>query len=166
MDDAVPDEKPVLIEPATIRVVLPLPPTVNAMIALAKKRTRKAASGGWMNRAIPIVYDNAKREYETLCMVALADQGVAKPRKPWQYWSLLAADFRVRTARDWTELAAGLKWPVDALVRLGYLADDSPRHMVRPDRWPTQTVDRRSNPCVVITLRTAAAWETDRKRWH
>lgn len=120
---------------------LPLPPSFNAMIDLAKKRTRRSRNGGWMKRALPVVYDQHLEAYEVEALAALRRQGVAIPEEPWPRWQLVRADFRLHNLRDWTELLAALKWPVDVLVRLRIVADDSPREMAPPP-IPTQSIDR------------------------
>lgn len=121
---------------------LPLPPSLNEMIALAKKRTRRARTGGWMRRSLPVVYDQHLEAYEIEALAALRQQGITPPATPWPRWRLVSAAFRVHNERDWTELLASLKWPVDVLVRLGFVLDDSPREM-EPPPTPTQAIDRK-----------------------
>jgi hypothetical protein len=138
----------------SITLTLPEPPSFNEMIRLAKMRTRKTKNGGWLKKPAPIVYDNHKAEYEATCLFAvmqsLASQGIKLPRKPWGLWKLSSAHFKLHNERDPLELLAGLKWTVDALVNMGMLANDSPRHLKGiPD--PTQEIDRK-NRCVVITI--------------
>lgn len=121
---------------------LPLPPSLNEMIALAKKRTKRTRTGGWIKgRALPVVYDQHLEAYETEALAAIRRQGIVVPRTPWARWALVSAAFRAHSLRDWTELLASLKWPVDALVRLGFVANDSPREMAPPPT-PTQAIDR------------------------
>lgn len=133
---------------------LPLPPSLNEMLALAKKRTRRSRTGGWMRRSLPVVYDQHLEEYEDACVVAMRGQGIVPPATPWPRWRLVSADFRVHNVRDWTELLASLKWPIDVLVRQRYVAGDSPREMQRPPS-PDQGIDRR-RPGVTLTI---APWE-------
>lgn len=131
------------MEPEELTLDLPLPPTMNQMVALAKQRTRKPWKGGWLKRAAPIVYDNAMHEYQLNCSVELRMAGIQAPREPWKRWALLSAHFRTHSTRDWTELAAGLKWVIDMLVSQGFLLGDSPREMERPKEWPTQEINRK-----------------------
>lgn len=136
---------------ATLSLQLPLPPSLNEMLDLAKKRTRKSRTGGWMKRSLPVVYDQHLERYETTSLAALRVQGIPRPPLPWPAWELVSADFRVFNARDPIELLASLKWPVDVLVRLGYVANDSPRELRRVC-IPQQSIDRR-NLGVTLTLR-------------
>ncbi len=121
---------------------LPLPPSLNEMLALAKKRTGRSRTGGWMRQTLPVVYDQRLEEYEQLAIAALRVQAVRAPAEPWPRWRLVSADFRVHNERDWVELLASLKWPVDVLVRQKFVLDDSPREM-EPPPTPTQVIDRR-----------------------
>jgi hypothetical protein len=135
----------------TIRtLVLPEPPSLNNMLDMAKKRTNRLPNGGWSRRAIPVVYDAEKQAYETKCLAALRGAGISIPRTPWPRWSLIAAEFRLFHLRDEIELLASLKWPVDALVNLGFVADDSPRELVSIPR-PVQVVDQK-NRRVTLTI--------------
>lgn len=121
---------------------LPLSPSLNEMLALAKKRTRRSRTGGWMKRSLPVVYDQHLEVYELEAMAALRMQGIVPPVTPWPRWRLVSAAFRVHNERDWTELLASLKWPVDVLVRQRFVLDDSPREM-EPPPTPTQVIDRK-----------------------
>lgn len=134
-----------------IRVTLPLPPSLNQMIDLAKKRTRRTRNGGFMKRALPVVYDQHLETYELLCTAAIREAGIRPPPQAWEQWKLVSIHFRVHNHRDWLELAAGAKWPIDFLVRAGFVAGDSPREMDRPDVWPTQEISRK-NPGVIIEI--------------
>lgn len=133
-----------------IRMELPEPPSFNAMIELAKKRTRRSRSGGWMKKALPVVYDQALEAYETRCRAAVRTAGIRPPSEAWPRWRLRSAHFRLHQERDWLELAAGAKWAVDFLVREGFVANDSPREMERPETWPTQEVARRNRGLTLV----------------
>lgn len=133
---------------------LPLPPSLNEMLALAKKRTRRSRNGGWMRQTLPVVYDQKLEEYEQMAIAALRVQHVDVPAEPWPRWQLVSAHFRVHNERDWVELLASLKWPVDVLVRQRFVLDDSPREMAPPPT-PTQHINRRN---LGVTL-TIAPWE-------
>lgn len=132
---------------------LPLPPSLNEMLTLAKQRTRRSRTGGWMRRALPVVYDQRLEAYELEAMAMLRQQGIAPPVAPWPRWRLVSAAFRVHGLRDWTELLASLKWPVDVLVRQRFVLDDSPREM-EPPPTPTQAIDRKR---LGVTLEIAPA---------
>lgn len=115
---------------------------MNAMLDLAKKRTKRGREGGWMKRALPIVYDNTRYAYQLECLREAMAQGVRPPKKPWAYWAIESANFRLHALRDPVELAAGLKWACDFLVKEGFVSDDSPRELHTPKKWPSQVVDR------------------------
>jgi hypothetical protein len=117
------------------------PPALNVMLDLAKERRRGRS----------VVYAEAKRAYETRVVAAVREQGYPPPAVPWARWRLTRAAFRLHQLRDPLELLAGLKWPIDALVAGGWLADDSPRHLRGiPD--PEQVIDRdRRGVTVIIT---------------
>lgn len=123
---------------------LPLPPSLNQMLDLAKERTVRTRNGGFRRdrRAVPVVYDQHLEAYELEAMAALRQQGITPPETPWPRWRLVSAAFRVHNERDWIELLASLKWPVDVLVRLRFVLDDSPREM-EPPPTPTQVIDRK-----------------------
>lgn len=125
----------------TLSIDLPLPPSLNEMLELAKQRTRRSRTGGWMKRSLPVVYDQHLERYEIEALAAIRRQGIVIPASPWPRWALVSAAFRVHNLRDWTELLASLKWPIDALVRLRFVANDSPREMAPPP-IPTQSIDR------------------------
>lgn len=135
-------------------LVLPESPSFNAMLDLAKKRTRRSRTGGWMKRSLPVVYDQELEAYELRCLAALRGAGVTAPAVPWPRWRLDAAEFRLQRLRDPIELLASLKWPVDVLVRLGFVADDSPRELVATP-VPTQVIDQK-NRRVTLTLSEVA----------
>lgn len=134
----------------TLVLVLPEPPSLNMMLDLAKQRTRRTGSGGWSKRSLPVVYDHQKSAYELQCLAALRGQGIATPRVPWARWRLTAAHFQLHRLRDPIELLASLKWPVDALVALGFVANDSPRELLSTPS-PTQVIDQ-SNRRVTLTI--------------
>lgn len=120
---------------------LPEPPSLNVMIDLAKQRTRRSRTGGWMKRSLPVVYDQTKEVYELQCMHATRTAGVFPPREPWASWRIERAEFRLHQLRDPLELLAGLKWTVDWLVHAGFVTNDSPRELRGiPD--PLQRIDR------------------------
>lgn len=124
-----------------LRLTLPEPPSFNAMIELAKKRTRRTRNGGFMKRSLPVVYDQHLEAYELEAMSQLAAGGDHPPATPWPRWALVKVVFRLHNTRDWTELLASLKWPVDVLKRRGWVVDDSPREM-NLECIPTQSIDR------------------------
>jgi len=133
---------------------LPLSPSLNEMLSLAKKRTRRSRSGGWMRQSLPVVYDQALEEYEQTALAALRLQRITPPKEPWPQWRLVSSHFRLHNLRDWVELQASLKWPIDVLVRQGFVQDDSPREMERPTAAPTQVIDR-ACPGITLTIERA-----------
>jgi len=124
----------------TLTFRLPLPPSVNEMLSLAKKRARLG------KRVIPIVYDRAKERYERECLVCARMQRIL----PWPVWRIVAAEFAVHNERDPLELYAGAKWPVDWLVSAGYVLNDSPRELVHVGE-PVQRIDRK-HPGLLLTI--------------
>ncbi len=126
---------------------------MNAMLDLAKKRTKRGREGGWMKRALPIVYDNARHAYQRECLREAMAQGVRPPKEPWAYWAIESATFRLHALRDPVELAAGLKWACDFLVKEGYVSDDSPRELHSPTKWPAQVVDRKDRGLDLVIRR-------------
>lgn len=133
-----------------IELTLPEPPSLNEMINLAKKRTRKSSSGGWMKVARPLVYDQHHDAYQLLCTKALRDAGIKPPRQPWPRWEMTSAHFRLHNLRDPFELLAGLKWVVDWLVESGFATNDSPREVPSIPK-PTQEIARK-NRGITITI--------------
>jgi hypothetical protein len=129
---------------------MPEPPSLNMMIDMAKERTRRSRSGGWMKQSRPVVYDNNKAAYELQCLAALRGVGIAPPVAPWPRWSLAAVEFRLHRLRDEIELLASLKWPVDFLVNAGFVVDDSPAELVNIPR-PTQRIDQK-NRRITLTI--------------
>jgi hypothetical protein len=127
--------------PNALRLELPEPPSLNMMLDLAKQRTRRSRTGGWMKKALPVVYDQHLEAYGLEALAALRRQGIRPPAVPWPRWTIVSAEFRLHALRDWGELLASLKWPLDVLVRLGFVADDSPRELAPPPT-PTQVIDR------------------------
>lgn len=124
-----------------IRLVLPEPPALNEMIRLAKQRTRRSRTGGFMKRSLPVVYDQALEAYQLQCLAAMRLQGIRPPGEPWRTWRLESADFRLHQLRDPIELLAGLKWPIDFLVSERFVEDDGPKYLTGIP-LPTQTIDR------------------------
>lgn len=131
-------------------LVLPEPPSFNHMIGFAKERTKKLPSGGWSRRPVPVVYDRELKDYGLRCDAALRGIGIRPPMAPWPTWRLVAAHFQLHALRDPIELLASLKWPVDALVRLGFVLNDSPRELLEVPR-PTQSLDR-ANRLIRLTI--------------
>lgn len=139
--------------PTRLSFSFPEPPSMNQMLALAKKRTRKGRDGGWMKRSMPIVYDNARHSYQLDCLRETRAKGVRPPKQPWKYWAIVSVSFRLHSLRDPIELAAGLKWAIDFLVKEGYVADDSPRELHAPKNWPLQSISRQDRGVDIVIKR-------------
>lgn len=120
-----------------MKLTLPLPPSLNEMLDKAKKR---ALVG---NRLLPIIYNADKASYGIRCDVLTRDAGVFPPRSPLTEWRLKGAAFYVHGLRDPIELLAGLKWPVDWLVKRGFVVDDSPQYL-KSIPYPEQHIDRKN----------------------
>lgn len=92
-----------------------------------------------------------RRAYQTTVMVEMANAGQLPKRALPK--ARITATLYVHQRMDADNLFARLKWPLDCLVRCGWLEDDGPDHL----EWaamPTQVVDRK-NPRVEITLEAA-----------
>lgn len=129
------------IQPSFLTIVLPEPPSFNAMIDLAKRRTRRTRNGGWMKRSLPVVYDQEKEKYELTCLAVVRDQGIRPPEQAWDRWRIERAAFRLHSLRDPLELLGGLKWTIDWLVSQGYVVDDGPSHLLHVPH-PEQRIER------------------------
>lgn len=116
-----------------MRLVLPLPPSLNEMIDLAKMRDR---------RGKPTVYSQEKRNYGFRCDVMTRLVKVFPPREPFTKWSIEEASFYLHGFRDPVELLAGLKWPVDWLVNRGFVKNDDAKSLVATP-YPYQEIDRK-----------------------
>jgi hypothetical protein len=120
------------------------------MLELAKQRTRRSRTGGWMKRSLPVVYDQELEKYELRAIALLRHQGIKTPASvTWPRWRLVSAEFRLHSLRDWIELLASLKWPIDVLVRQRFVADDSPREMAPPPT-PTQVIHRKDRGITLV----------------
>lgn len=113
---------------ATVRLTFPEPPAFNAMIDLAKQRTRRGPKGARLRTATPL-YWVEQQEYRELALVSLNAAGWQKPATPWQRIAITKAHFRLHARRDPVERMAALKWPVDLLVSEGFLEDDADEYL-------------------------------------
>jgi Holliday junction resolvase RusA-like endonuclease len=92
-----------------------------------------------------------RRAYQTNALILMAMESKI-PAKPLPK-ARVTATLYVHQRMDADNLFARLKWPLDCLVRSGWLEDDGPDHL----EWaamPTQVVDRK-NPRIEITLEAA-----------
>ncbi len=119
---------------------IPEPPSINQMLRAS--------------RASPFVYSRAVKLYRQKLANALVLGRVRTPRAPWNAWALTAMHFRLHGLRDEQELAASLKWAIDALVKIGFARDDDPNSF-RVECRPTQTIDRKRRG-VTLTFRRDA----------
>lgn len=109
-----------------MRLTLPLPPNI------ANSRMH------WRTR-------NRKRnDYEDRCTIV-----AGWSKDPPMNKARITVKLYTWSTMDTDNLMARLKWPVDWLVKAGYLVDDDPTHL----EWimPTQKIDRK-NRRVVINL--------------
>ena len=116
-----------------MRLVLPLPPSFNEMIDLAKQRDRKGR---------PTIYSVSKDQYGLMCDVRSRTDGIFPPKEPWEKWVIEEASFYLWNFRDPVELMSGLKWPVDWLVKQGFVKNDSHREL-QDMCFPYQEIDRK-----------------------
>lgn len=89
-----------------------------------------------------------RQQYEDHAFVWLAANKHKPPRKPLKRATIHATLYTYSTM-DTDNLIARLKWPVDYLVKAGWLVDDDPHHL----EWtmPRQAIDRK-RPRVEIAL--------------
>lgn len=116
---------------------LPEPPSLNAMLDLAKRGKHG------------VMYRKQKNAYQKRATVLMRSQH-PRPKEPWASWRIDAAHFRLWNPRDPLELMAGLKWAVDCLVESEYVVDDSPRELLYVAS-PTQSIER-DNRGVTLTI--------------
>jgi len=125
------------VQTQEVKLTLPEPPSMNAMLGYAK---------AWRGRK----YYAKQQEYRDLatecCVPKTLPDGA-----PWERFALAGIHFRLWNKRDPLELLAGLKWPLDLLVDLGWLVDDNEECLVHLD-MPTQEIARK-NRGVDFTLR-------------
>lgn len=86
-------------------------------------------------------------EYELRCLHALGHAEKTLER------ATISAHLFLYSYMDVDNAMARLKWPVDLLVKHGYIADDS-RKVLTWSGLPEQTIDRK-NPRLEITLEAA-----------
>jgi hypothetical protein len=75
------------------------------------------------------------------------------PAEPWAK-ATITADLTMRNPMDDDNALSRCKWICDFLVTRGYVADDA-RTCLRWGGIPTQTISRKSEPCVTVTLEAA-----------
>ena len=131
--------RPAVLVGDIVKLTLPEPPTFNAMIEMAKQRTRKWQHT-FLKRPLPVYYLE-QQDYRARVMAALDAAGHRRPATPWARWAIVRADFRLFALRDEVELCSSLKWPVDALVTGGFVKNDSPVEL-QLLALPTQTIHR------------------------
>lgn len=119
---------------ARLILQLPEPPSINEMLDMAKERVRRG-------RKIVPRYWLEQQQYKQQAVTALLIARVPRPVEPWARWSIVEAHFALHALRDRVELFAGLKWPVDLLVSLGFVTQDSPRELLITCQ-PTQVIAR------------------------
>ena len=86
----------------------------------------------------PWLMKRAHDAYIARAVVELQNQLVPKPH--YQHADLLAR-FRLNNLMDHDNLTARLKWPLDALRKVGIIVDDKPEHL-RLYTLPTQEINR------------------------
>ena len=107
-----------------IFLVLPLPLNkANTSMHWAVLRKRRA-----------LYFDVA----DLLCAKAMRQ----RKKYPPSELTMLTATFYLWAKMDQDNLMARLKWPVDWLIHAGFIADDSPSHLLHMG-IPTQKIDRK-----------------------
>ena len=93
--------------------------------------------------------DNKRKGYELFCLVCGEISGSEQIPMPRAH---ISATLYVWSLMDGDNLMARLKWPVDWLVKSGYIVDDGPKYL----EWemPKQAIDRK-NMRVEIELEEA-----------
>ncbi len=137
----------------TVRLTFPEPPTFNAMIKWAQRRTRTGPKGEYLKKTVPEYWVQQQR-YKALASAQLDAQGWRRAQVTWRRITIVKTEFRVHQLRDKVELFAGLKWPVDLLVDQGFLVDDAPAYLDIEEK-PEQIVDRTTR-CVHLWIRRDA----------
>jgi hypothetical protein len=138
----------------TLRFDFPLPPGQNEQLALNCVFRR---AGG---KRIPVYWFKHK-EYEEWCdNLELAGKLPSAPAEPWQVWRITSVEFRFKkdatgkvAKRDPIELYTGLKWPVDWLVKRGYVKDDSLSELLLPLPTPDIVLDGTDAGATVVIQR-------------
>jgi hypothetical protein len=119
--------QPVVEVGGIVRLTLPEPPSLNAMIELRARFTRKW-NGKFFKRRQNL-YWLTQQDYQAQTAVLLDAAGHRRPAEPWQQWAIVRAEFRLWSLRDEVELCSSLKWPVDTLVKAGWVKNDSPAEL-------------------------------------
>lgn len=137
----------------TVKLMFPEPPTFNAMIKLAHRRTRTGPKGEFLKKTVPEYWVQQQR-YKALASRQLDAQGWRRAEVTWRKIAIERVEFRLVQKRDPIELFSGLKWPMDLLVDQGFLIDDGPEHLVI-ETQPTQVIARGMR-CVYVWIRRDA----------
>jgi hypothetical protein len=116
---------------------LPEPPSLNRMIDLAKQRTRRSRTGGFMKRALPVVYDQAKETYELECLAAVRTAKVRLPVAPWARWTIESVELPAASAARSARAARRPEMDVD-LVSSPASSPTTARTSCSQTRIPTQ----------------------------
>jgi hypothetical protein len=96
-----------------------------------------------------------RTEYFAACELRrMTRQLPPPPTTPWPRASVTVA-MVLGAAMDDDNAVARCKWPLDWLVRAGYVADDR-RSALRWGAFPTQTITRLTPPSLTITLERVA----------
>ena len=126
--------------PGPIVLTLPLP-----------ENRQRGNRGHWWQ------VSRARKRYEDACAIRLALGLLPEPpARPFRKCYVTAV-IRCWSAMDEGNALSRLKWTEDFLVRSGYIANDSRRHL----RWravPEQVVDRKQPASVQITLTPVEEW--------
>lgn len=131
--------QPTVLVGDLVKITLPEPPAFNAMLEMAKQRTRRWHHT-YLKRPLPVYYLE-QQDYQARVATMLDAAGHRRPAVPWARWAIVRVDFRLFSLRDAVELCSALKWPVDALVKNGWVKNDSPAEL-QLLCLPTQVIHR------------------------
>jgi hypothetical protein len=139
-----------------LRFEFPLPPAHNEQLDLNSKFT-------FLGRKRVPIYWLKHKEFEDWCdNLELAHKLPPAPPEPWSVWRIESAEFTFAKAgkhrqtaakRDPLELYCGLKWPVDWLVKRGYVKGDSLSELMLPLPAPQIVLDGDEAKAVVVIRR-------------
>ncbi len=145
------------VAPTTLKFTFPLPPAHNRQLDLNSKFTFLG------RKRVPLYWLEHKQFEEHCDNLELAHRLPPPPPEPWGVWRIDSAEFTFDKSgkagkgapakRDPLELYCGLKWPVDWLVKRGYVKGDSLSELMLPLPAPQIVLDGDEAKVVVVIQR-------------